>query len=71
MTLPEDLASRGCKTDITNKVNVRLSELGPRLTLQLIKIEEGISDGEVSYSDVLVAHSVGEVVKPLRGRHIG
>ncbi|PIO13726.1 hypothetical protein AB205_0147680, partial [Aquarana catesbeiana] len=28
---------------------VRLTEIGPRMTLQLIKIEEGLSDGKVLY----------------------
>ena len=29
----------------------RLSEIGPRLTLQLIKIEEGIAEGNVLYHE--------------------
>lgn len=32
------------------KSSVRLSELGPRLTLQLLKIEEGLLEGKVLYS---------------------
>merc|ERR1712106_411522 len=31
------------------KSSVRLSELGPRLSLQLIKVEEGLQDGTVLY----------------------
>lgn len=31
------------------KSNVRLMEIGPRLSLELIKIQEGIDDGEVLY----------------------
>lgn len=34
-----------------NKSSIKLSELGPRLTLQLIKIEDGLLDGEVLYHD--------------------
>lgn len=32
---------------------MRLTELGPRLTLQLMKIEEGLLDGEVLYHDLI------------------
>ena len=28
---------------------VRLTELGPRLSLQLVKVEEGICDGPIMY----------------------
>jgi ribosome biogenesis protein SSF1/2 len=30
---------------------IRLSELGPRMTLQLVKIQEGMCDGEVLYHE--------------------
>ena len=29
----------------------RLTELGPRLTLQLVKVEEGICEGEVMFHE--------------------
>jgi len=32
---------------------IRLSEIGPRLKLRLVKIEEGICDGEVLYHDYI------------------
>jgi len=41
------------------KSSVRLSELGPRLTLQLIKVEEGLQDGTVLYHR-LVTKTEGE-----------
>ncbi|VDK73364.1 unnamed protein product [Litomosoides sigmodontis] len=45
--LPQCLTTRGCLEG--QKTNVRLYELGPRLTLQLTKIEEDIDEGEVLY----------------------
>ncbi|KAK8394734.1 hypothetical protein O3P69_005903 [Scylla paramamosain] len=36
------------------KSSVRLSELGPRLTLQLMKIEEGLLEGKVLYSSLYI-----------------
>ncbi|CAD6184257.1 unnamed protein product [Caenorhabditis auriculariae] len=39
--------SRGCTAG--DKSNIRLHEIGPRLTLELVKIQEGIDDGEVLY----------------------
>lgn len=51
VTLPQKLASRG--NIESGKSAIRLSELGPRLTLQLIKIEDGLLDGEVLYHDLI------------------
>ncbi|CCD67360.1 Brix domain-containing protein [Caenorhabditis elegans] len=46
--LPQDISEgRGC--GVGQKSNVRLHEIGPRLTLELVKIEEGIDEGEVLY----------------------
>ncbi|CAL2029589.1 unnamed protein product [Caenorhabditis brenneri] len=46
--LPQDISEgRGC--GLGQKSNVRLHEIGPRLTLELVKIEEGIDEGEVLY----------------------
>lgn len=36
ITLPQDLSSRGTRAD--GQSAVRLSELGPRLTLKLVKV---------------------------------
>ncbi|KAI6203385.1 Brix domain-containing protein [Aphelenchoides besseyi] len=47
MELPQDLKSRGCKKGTLTKL--RLVEIGPRMTLKLLKIEEGIDKGEVFY----------------------
>nr|CAG4643168.1 EOG090X0508 [Ilyocryptus agilis] len=47
VTLPQDLSSRGSKAGA--KSAIRLVELGPRIRMQLIKIEEGVVDGEVLY----------------------
>lgn len=51
VTLPQKIVSRG--NIETGKSSIRLSELGPRLTLQLIKIEDGLLDGEVLYHDII------------------
>jgi len=45
--LPQAIAGRGNMK--SNRSAIRLTELGPRLTLKLVKIEEGIGEGEVLY----------------------
>jgi len=47
LELPQDMKSRAC--DKGTKTKLRLSEIGPRLTLKLIKIETGIDKGEILY----------------------
>nr|CAG4649284.1 EOG090X0508 [Scapholeberis mucronata] len=47
VTLPQNLAARGAKAG--SKSALRMIELGPRMRLQLTKIEEGLVDGEVLY----------------------
>ena len=47
VTLPQNLAGRGAKAG--NKSAVRLVELGPRIRMQLLKIEEGLAEGEVLF----------------------
>lgn len=47
MTLPQNLAGRGSKAGA--KSAVRLIELGPRIRMELLKIEEGLVEGEVLY----------------------
>ncbi|GMT31131.1 hypothetical protein PFISCL1PPCAC_22428, partial [Pristionchus fissidentatus] len=44
--LAQDLG-RGCKKG--GQTQIRLLELGPRLTVELIKVEQGIDEGEVLY----------------------
>ncbi|KAL3279517.1 hypothetical protein HHI36_017026 [Cryptolaemus montrouzieri] len=51
VTLAQKMISRGNVE--AGKSSVKLSELGPRLTLQLIKIEEGLMDGEVLYHELI------------------
>ncbi|CAJ0964130.1 unnamed protein product, partial [Mesorhabditis belari] len=45
--LPQDIFSRGLSQG--QKSNIRLLELGPRLKLELVKVQEGIDEGEVLY----------------------
>mmetsp|Transcript_8830 Transcript_8830/g.21736 ORF Transcript_8830/g.21736 Transcript_8830/m.21736 type:complete len:436 (-) Transcript_8830:339-1646(-) len=47
MNLPQDFSGRGNRK--ANRSAIRLKEIGPRLTLQLLKIEEGISSGATLY----------------------
>lgn len=49
ITLPQKLSSRGNMA--ANKSAIRLVELGPRLTLQLMKVENGLLNGEVLYHE--------------------
>ncbi len=52
VTLPQSLSSRGAKAGA--KSAVRLVELGPRIRMQLLKIEEGLVEGEVLYHQFIV-----------------
>ncbi|XP_072755847.1 protein Peter pan [Anoplolepis gracilipes] len=49
VTLPQKLSSRG--NHANSKSAIRLYELGPRITLQLIKVEIGLLDGEVLFHE--------------------
>lgn len=51
VTLTQSISSRGNIT--TGQSAIRLNELGPRLTLHLIKIEEGLLNGEVLFHDII------------------
>ena len=42
----------------------RLTEIGPRMTLQLLKIEDGIANGEVLYHSVI--HKTPEEIEQLK-----
>merc|ERR1719262_643478 len=47
VTLPQAVSARGNLPQ--EQSAIRMVELGPRLTLKLIKIEEGLFDGDVMY----------------------
>ncbi|XP_069124402.1 suppressor of SWI4 1 homolog [Argopecten irradians] len=49
VVLPQSISSRG--NIKSTKSAIRMTELGPRLTLQLVKIEDGLCDGSVMYHD--------------------
>lgn len=51
VVLPQHVGSRG--NIKATKSAIRLTELGPRLTLQLVKIEDGICDGEVMFHEFI------------------
>ncbi|XP_034941120.1 protein Peter pan [Chelonus insularis] len=51
VTLPQKLSSRGNHEKGTSAI--RLYELGPRITMQLIKVEEGLLDGDVLYHELI------------------
>lgn len=64
VTLPQTLSSRG--NIAQSKSSVRLFELGPRMTLQLIKIEEGLMDGEVMFHELV--HKTEEEKRAIQKR---
>ena len=45
--LPQDYVGRNAKKD--QKVSIKLHEIGPRLTLSLLKVEEGLCEGATLY----------------------
>jgi len=47
VVLPQRMTGRGNLK--SNQSSIKLTEMGPRLTLELIKIEEGVSSGEVLF----------------------
>ena len=47
VTLPQDYTGRGARK--AQQCAIKLTELGPRLELELLKIEEGVCDGNVMY----------------------
>ncbi|CAD1473964.1 unnamed protein product, partial [Heterotrigona itama] len=51
ITLPQTLSSRG--NHANSKSAIKLFELGPRLTIELIKVEDGILDGEVLFHEYI------------------
>ncbi|XP_060074843.1 suppressor of SWI4 1 homolog [Ylistrum balloti] len=51
VVLPQRISSRG--NIKATKSAIRMTELGPRLTLQLVKIEDGLCDGNIMYHDFI------------------
>lgn len=51
VTLTQKISSRG--NILSGQSAIRLTELGPRLSLQLIKIEDGLLSGEVLFHDII------------------
>ncbi|CAH3936242.1 unnamed protein product [Pieris brassicae] len=51
VTLPQSLASRGAAEN--SQSAIRLVELGPRMSLHLIKVEDGLMDGEVLFHELV------------------
>ncbi|XP_033229933.1 protein Peter pan isoform X2 [Belonocnema kinseyi] len=51
VTLPQELSSRG--NHESSKSAIRLFELGPRISMQLIKVEDGLLEGEVLFHDFI------------------
>ena len=45
--LAQDLRTRGAKKGAQSAI--RLAEIGPRMTLRLVKVEAGLADGDVLY----------------------
>jgi len=60
--LPQAISSRG--NIASEKSAIRLYEIGPRLTLQLIKIEEGLMTGEVLFHEYIT--KTPEEIKALK-----
>jgi len=51
VTLAEDFRTRG--NILQEKSAIRLTEIGPRMTLSLFKIEEGLMEGEILYHSLI------------------
>lgn len=66
VVLPQKIASRG--NALNQQSAIRMVELGPRMKLKLVKIEEGLMTGEVMYH-AFVQRSPEEV-KALRARRL-
>lgn len=62
--LAQQLRSRGNLK--ANQSAIRLTEIGPRMTLELVKIEDGLCDGEVLYHSHVSKSS--EEISELRKR---
>ncbi|XP_074647043.1 suppressor of SWI4 1 homolog [Tubulanus polymorphus] len=51
IVLPQNMPGKGNKR--ASQSAIRLTEIGPRMTLHLIKVEEGICDGKVIFHDFI------------------
>lgn len=70
VTLNKDMLMRGA-TNLEGAVSaIRLSEIGPRLKIKLVKIEEGICDGEVLYHEHIKksAEEIADIREKLKTR---
>ncbi|XP_046488057.1 protein Peter pan [Neodiprion pinetum] len=67
VTLPQKLSSRGNHKSGTSAI--RLIELGPRITMQLIKVEDGLLDGQVMYHE-FVHKTEEEILKIQKSREV-
>ncbi|XP_076122489.1 suppressor of SWI4 1 homolog [Alosa pseudoharengus] len=65
--LPQAYSGRGNMT--SQQSAVRLTEIGPRMTLQLVKIVEGLGEGNVMYHSI-VSKSEEELMEILRRREV-
>eukprot|EP01138_Halocafeteria_seosinensis_P006983 gb/GECG01007141.1/.p1 GENE.gb/GECG01007141.1/~~gb/GECG01007141.1/.p1 ORF type:complete len:453 (+),score=81.54 gb/GECG01007141.1/:1-1359(+) len=65
VTLPQEYKGRGNEKSQTSAI--RLSEVGPRFTLQLLKIEQGMCNGEILYH--AIERKSQEEVERLRKEH--
>lgn len=65
MTLANDL---GRINKASTKSAVKLQEIGPRMTLQLIKIEEGLCSGGVIFSEYGIYLAYNMLLFPLAMR---
>uniref|UniRef100_G3MNQ9 Brix domain-containing protein n=1 Tax=Amblyomma maculatum TaxID=34609 RepID=G3MNQ9_AMBMU len=66
VVLPQKISSRG--NTLNQQSSVRMVELGPRIKLKLVKIEEGLMTGEVMYHALV--QRTPEEVKALRERRL-
>ncbi|XP_057337741.1 protein Peter pan [Microplitis mediator] len=61
VTLSQKLSSRG--NHAKGKSAIRLYELGPRITMQLMKVEDGLLDGQVMFHENI--HKTEEEIKKI------
>ncbi|XP_071439348.1 protein Peter pan [Hetaerina americana] len=52
VVLPQEVSSRGNMA--SNQSAIRVIELGPRMALQLMKVEDGLMNGEVLFHELIV-----------------
>ena len=57
VTLPQNYVGRNNRSQ--EQRSVRLVEIGPRVTLQLLKIQKGFCEGDVLYHKYSTLHAAG------------